>query len=181
MSDPNKTVPAPLTDSETAENQMRRALGLQGPTRQAPQQRADQARARHRFVQDGGVPVTVLNRSDIDPSGALKARIAELEAALEGERAGHAATKRTLHDAQAAMQALQTRLTHAELAHREALSAEQQAREAAAAEVRRLTPATPAPTLRPVRRTAIASKRVPGVDEAQPVKWWLPGYGTKAK
>ena len=181
MSDPNKTVPAPPTDSQTAENQMRRALGLQGPTRQAPQQRADQARARHRFVQDGGVPVTVLNRSDVDPSGALKARITELEAALEAERTGYAAIKRTLHDAQVAMQALQTRLTHAELAHREALAGEQQARESAEAAVRRLTPERPVMTARPVRRKAIASQRVPGADEAQPVKWWLPGYGTKAK
>jgi len=181
MSDPNKTVPAPQTESQAAENQMRRALGLQGPNRQAPQQRADQARARHRFVQDGGVPVTVLNRSDIDPAGALKSRIAELEAALEAERAGHAAIKRALHDAQLATQALQTRLTHAGLAHREAMAAEQQARETLEAELRRLTPAKPAPTLRPVRRKAIASQRVPGAEEAQPVKWWLPGYGTKAK
>jgi hypothetical protein len=178
MSDRNKPVPAPASDSQAAETQMRRALGLQGPGRSAPQQqRPEQARARHRFVQDGGVPVVMLNRSD-DPAAPFKARISELEAALEAERAAHGGTKRTLQEVQAAAQALQTRLTHADLAHGDAIAAERQAREAAEVArqqaVSRAMPAPPAQA-KPARR-----KAAPTVEpEAQPVKWWLPNYNAK--
>lgn len=177
MSDRNKPAPIPASDSQAVETQMRRALGLQGPGRPAPQQRPDQARARHKFVQDGGVPVVVLNRSD-DPAAPFKARISELEASLEAERAAHAATRRNLQEAQLAAQALQTRLTHAELAHSDALAAERQAREAAETgrqqALQRLAAATQA---KPARRKAApdpAAER-----EAQPVKWWLPNYKAK--
>jgi hypothetical protein len=177
MSDQDKPVPAP--DSVTAEAQMRRALGLQGPARPVQQQRPDQARARHRFVQDGGVPVVVLNRSDIDPTGPLKTRITELEAALETERAAHGATKRLLQDAHAAQQALQTRMAHSEIAHREALAAESTARHAADARVQAVSVAAP-PKASKTRKAAVRTQAPQG-QEAQPVKWWLPGYRTKAK
>ncbi len=177
MSDQDKPVPAP--DSVTAEAQMRRALGLQGPARPVQQQRPDQARARHRFVQDGGVPVVVLNRSDIDPTGPLKARITELEAALETERAAHGATKRVLHDAQAAQQALQTRMTHSEIAHREALAAESAARQAAEARVQAASEAAP-PKASKTRKAAVPTQ-ASQEREPQPVKWWLPEYRAKAK
>ena len=177
MSESDKPVPTP--DSVTAEAQMRRALGLGGSTRPVQQQRPDQARARHRFVQDGGVPVVVLNRSDIDPTGPLKARIGELEAALEAERAAHGATKRVLHDAQGAQQALQTRLTHSELAHREVLAAEAAARQAAEAQVQSVKAAMPPKTLK-ARKPAVRTQ-APHGQEPQPVKWWLPGYRAKAK
>ncbi|HEY0205927.1 MAG TPA: hypothetical protein VGC15_17440 [Acetobacteraceae bacterium] len=156
---------------------MRRALGLQGSGRPVAQQRPDQARARHKFVQDGGVPVVVLNRSE-DATAPFKARISELEASLEAEKAAHAATRRALHDAQLAGQALQTRLTHAELAHSDFLAAERQAREAA--EVARLQAVQrlAATQAKPVRRKPApvsAAER-----EAQPVKWWLPNYKAKS-
>ena len=132
MPDSDENLPLSPSDTQATENRMRRALGLQGPSRQPPQQRADQVRPRHRFVQDGGVPVVVLNsRSDNDPTAVFKARVAELEAALETERAAHGATRRSLHEAQAAVQAQQTRLVHAELAHSEALTAERNGRLAA--------------------------------------------------
>jgi len=178
MSDRNKPVPTPASDSMTDENQMRRALGLQGPGRSAPQQqRPEQARARHRFVQDGGVPVVVLNRSD-DPTAPFKTRISELEAALEGERAAHGGTKRALGEAQAASQALQTRLMHAELAHGDALASERQAREAVEAARQRAEArlaSAPPPAPKPARRKAT----LPVEREAQPVKWWLPTYNAK--
>ncbi len=158
---------------------MRRALGLGGPARPVQQQRPDQARARHRFVQDGGVPVVVLNRSDIDPTGPLKARIAELEAAMEAERAAHGATKRLLSDAQAAQQALQTRLTHSELAHHEAIAAESAARQAAEVAVQSAKAALPVKASTP-RKPAVRTQAPQG-QEPQPVKWWLPGYRAKAK
>jgi len=104
MSDRNKPSPIPASDTQAVENQMRRALGLQGPGRPVQQQRPDQARARHKFVQDGGVPVVVLNRSE-DPTTPFKARISELEASLEAEKAAHAATRRILHEAQLSAQA----------------------------------------------------------------------------
>jgi hypothetical protein len=171
---------------------MRRALGLQGPSRQPPQQRADQVRPRHRFVQDGGVPVVVLNsRSDNDPTAILKARVAELEAALETERAAHGATRRSLHEAQAAAQAQQTRLVHAELAHREALAVERSARQAAEeslqarlAEPEPSTAATPALATpvkpKPAARKAPRAPRIPKAKEPQPVKWWLPSFREKS-
>ena len=155
---------------------MRRALGLQGPGRPTPQQRPDQARARHKFVQDGGVPVVVLNRSE-DATAPFKARISELEASLEAERGAHAATRRALHDLQLAAQALQTRLTHAELAHSDFLAAERQAREAAEAArqqaVQRLAETQAKQARRKPTPTPAAER------EAQPVKWWLPNYKAK--
>lgn len=177
MSESDK--PVPTSDNAQAEAQMRRALGLGGPARPVQQQRPDQARARHRFVQDGGVPVVVLNRSDIDPTGPLKARIAELEAALEAERTAHGALKRLLGDAQTAQQALQTRLTHTELAHREAMEAEVGARQAAETQVLSARAAVPVKASQP-RKPAVRTQAPQG-QEPQPIKWWLPGYRAKAK
>ena len=180
MPDRNKPVPTPASDSQATELQMRRALGLQGPGRPVAQQRPEQARARHRFVQDGGVPVVVLNRGD-DATAPFKARIAELEGLLEAERAAHAATRKFLQDAQAAAQALQTRLIHSDLAHNDTVAAERQAREAAEAArqqaAARLAAVTAAQQAKALRRKAEAS--LPAERDAQPVKWWLPNYKAK--
>ena len=169
---------------------MRRALGFNGPHsgnhgsghghgRPVPQQRPEQARARHRFIGDGDVPVVVLNRAEPDPTAALKARIAELEAALEAERASHGGTRRNLHDAQLAAQALQTRLTHQGLAHDDVVAAERQGRERAEAAlleanatIRSLSAELAAAK---ARRKAAEGSRAKEV-EPQPVKWWLPNY-----
>jgi len=178
MSDRIKPSQVPVSDSQTDENNMRRALGLQGTARPVMQQRPDQARARHKFVQDGGVPVVVVNRSD-DATAPFKARIAEIEGSLEAERAAHSQTKRALADAQAASQALQTRLTHADLAQRDALAAERQARDAADAvrhEVAQLQA-----KLAEVSAKSRLARREPVPQEPQPVKWWLPNYKTVAK
>lgn len=113
------------------ETRMRRALGLSpGAGPQTAQQRPEQARARHRFVQDGGVPVVMLNHKP-DQDAALRERVGALEAQLEAERAAHAGTRRMLTEQQASYQALQTRLVHAELAHTEALETERRLRLAA--------------------------------------------------
>lgn len=178
MSDSNKTAPAlPTTDIQTAETQMRRALGLNGPSRPVQQQRPEQARGRHRFVQDGGVPVVVLNRSENDPAGALKARVAELEAALEAERTAHAVTKRAWQEAQSAAQALQTRLAHAELAHRDALEVERQTRETVEAALREARAAAERAAAKAPRRKPAETAQAER--EPQPVKWWLPNYKAK--
>lgn len=197
MPDSDENLPLSQNDSQSTESRMRRALGLQGPSRQAPQQRADQARPRHRFVQDGGVPVVILNsRSDNDPTAPFKARIAELDAALDAERAAHGTTRRTLQEALSNIQALQTRIAHAELAHKEALAVERQARKEAedklqahlAAEAIQPAPAfliaSPIPVATKAKQTARKAPRVPRVAkvaEPQPVKWWLPSFREKAR
>lgn len=196
MPDSDEKFPLSPNDSQSTEIRMRRALGLQGPARAAPQQRADQARPRHRFVQDGGVPVVVLNsRSENDPVAAFKARIAEIEAALDTERNAHGATKRTLQEAQASVQALQTRLAHAEFAHGEALATERRARKEAedslqarlaleaeqAADVVGETPAAAVVSApKKAARKMPRVPRTPKVAEPQPVKWWLPNFREKA-
>jgi len=108
---------------------MRRALGLKGTRPSYPaQQRPEQARTRHRFVQDGEVPVEIVTgsrASDAAPDG----RIAALQGALDGERTARASTERALVEAQATLRSLQAKLAHAERAHGEALAFEQRARE----------------------------------------------------
>lgn len=150
MADQGTRTPFSLSDSQSDESKMRRALGLTGGggggnnRPQVTQQRPDQARGRHKFVQDGGVPVTVVNHR-IDENGPLKERIAELEASLENERTNHANTRRALGEQQSAAQALQTRLAHADLAHNEALMTERNARLAAQSALsQHLLDATPA-------------------------------------
>ena len=171
---PEQTKPTPTltSDTQTTELQMRRALGLNGPGRPVTQQRPEQARARHRFVQDGGVPVVVVNRSD-DATAPFKARIGELEAALDQERATHANTRKALHDAQLAAQALQTRLAHAELASRDVIEAERQARQSVEA-ARREAEARAAEL-----EAKQARRKQPAPAQPEPVKWWLPNYNSK--
>ncbi len=196
MPDSDEKFPLSPNDSQSTEIRMRRALGLQGPARAAPQQRADQARPRHRFVQDGGVPVVVLNsRGDNDPVAAFKARVAEMEAALDAERNAHGATKRTLQEMQASVQALQTRLAHAEFAHGEAVAAERRARkeaedslqarlaleaEQAASSVGEAPAAAVVSAPKKAARRMARVPRAPKVAEPQPVKWWLPNFREKA-
>ncbi len=196
MPDTDEKFPLSPSDSQSTESRMRRALGLQGPSRPVPQQRADQARPRHRFVQDGGVPVVVLNsRGDNDPVAAFKARVSEVEAVLDSERNAHGATKRVLQEAQANVQALQTRLAHAEFAHGEALAAERRARKEAedslqaqlALEAQESTePVADADMIEITSSPKKAARKVPRVPRApkiaepQPVKWWLPNFREKA-
>ncbi len=115
---------------------MRRALGLTGdragrssppqperpqagaPTRLAGRSSAD--KPRHRFVQDGAVPVTLVNRHRPDDADGPSASRAAIEAALQDERGARAKAERSLQEALATVRDLQTKLGHAELARREA-------------------------------------------------------------
>lgn len=191
---------------------MRRALGLtggggNGRSGTVPQQRADQARGRHKFAQDGSVPVTVLNHRP-DELAAKDARIAELVASLENERNTHANTRRTLAEQQAAFQALQTRLAHMELAHRDALEAERRTlavaqaalveakaqpapRRAARPAVEAAAPAVPgeaddtATPDGPLAAAAPKAKRgrprIHPPREPKPLRWWTPSFKAKTK
>lgn len=181
--DPN----APLSlDNQIDEDRVRRALGLKtSGSHQTHQQRPEQARQRHRFVTDGAVPVVMLNRTDSETAG-LRERLAAAEMALENERSAHAATKRALHDAQTAYQALQTRFGHTELSHNEALKTERDARRAAeealaSLRAERLEAAPQRPSRRviaigdhPIRKPLAAAAK-----ESKPVRWWTPSYRAK--
>ena len=144
MSLPREQPQSPSTapPMDDAEQQMRRALGLYGDTprprpeneRSEPAQRAGggfmQGVHRRRFVQDGEVPVTVVRRDTPDAahSGGGQAaptssRLQRVEAALAAETAGRERAERALHEAQAAAQALQTKIGHNELAKNEAIAA----------------------------------------------------------
>ena len=120
---------------------MRRALGLTGersgrsnpPQAEQPQAgppgrpagRSPADKPRHRFVQDGAVPVTIVNRHRPDEADIQSASRAAIDATLQDERAARARAERSLQDALATVHDLQTKLGHAELAHREASSAAQ--------------------------------------------------------
>ena len=123
---------------DTAEERMRHALGLRGgapsaPVRLPPDRASQLPRhrvpepgsphRRHRFVQDGEVPVVHVSRraeATGDPLSQGSNRLQAAEAAGQAERAGRERAERALHAAQATMHELQTKLGHAELALAEA-------------------------------------------------------------
>ena len=136
-----KSPPPNALDTDSVEERMRRALGLTGdravrsspphaerpqagpPGRLAGRPAAD--KPRHRFVQDGAVPVTILNRHRPDEAEGSPASRTAIEAALRDERAARDRAERSLQEALATVRDLQTKLGHAELAHREALATAQ--------------------------------------------------------
>lgn len=204
MTDPaNSSKPGP-TESATEEARMRQALGLRdsGGSLKLPQRREADSRGR-RFVKDGEVPVVVLNAAK-DPGVAGQAsaqnRVAAVEAALRAERAAHERTEQALKEALSAVERLETKLAHAELAHGEALAAERASRESAerardeavaakAGLEARLAELTAMPTRARGRPAADADtpargrrKAAPANErEPQPVKWWLPSYRAKLR
>ncbi len=197
------------TEAQADETRMRRALGLTGSGGgQTPQQRPEQARQRHRFVQDGGVPVVVLNHKTDTETAGLRERITSLETALESERASHKATKQSLTEQQTLATAIQTRLVHAELAHKETLEQERtlrlHAQEALAAIPPRRVgrpPMVHAAAAAPGEQAAAdgsGSDPEAGQDplppkpkrgrprsttppEPKPVRWWTPSFKAKMK
>jgi len=144
MSLPREQPQSPSTapPMDDAEQQMRRALGLYGDAprprpeseRSEPVQRAGggfmQGVHRRRFVQDGEVPVTVVRRDVPDAAhpgsgqaAPTSSRLQRVEAALASETAARERAERALHEAQAAVQALQTKIGHNDLAKNEATAA----------------------------------------------------------
>ncbi len=190
----------PLVDKDAlnAETRVRRALGLTTNSPRLAQQRPEAARQRHRFVQEGEVPVVVVGGDGkSDPFSKMGSRVAELEAALVAERAARASATRSLDEARATIQSLQTRLAHAEMAFNEAIATERRA----CAEAERTLQETieegrrtgnqrgmpvEQPSEPPARKVAGRKTRAakpasraaapPKQREPQPVKWWLPSY-----
>ncbi len=183
---------------ETAEARMRRALGDletqasarggQDANRPRPDARGGERhsgdRPRARFVQDGDVPVTVLNRTrphEAEGTNGSSNRLSVAEAALASERTSRLRAERALAEAQTTLHDLQTKLGHAELARQELsgrIEAEKaafeiersahQARELALTEelaaeraARRVAETAPKPARRPA-----AAFRAPETDDA---------------
>ena len=137
----------PIADVEA---QMRRALGLYGGMRPRPDadrgeqpvrmmdrfgpQGGNQGIHRRRFVQDGEIPVTVVRRDPAadNASAPQSSRLQRTEAALAAETAARDRAERALHDAQAQISALQTKIGHADLARIEAVDIARRERDAAA-------------------------------------------------
>lgn len=137
----------PLPDVEA---QMRRALGLYGgmrprvdaerteqPVRMMDRfgpQGGNQGLHRRRFVQDGEIPVTVVRRDPLADNAPVpqSSRLQRTEAALAAETAARERAERALHDAQAQIATLQTKIGHADLARIEAVDIARRERDAAA-------------------------------------------------
>jgi hypothetical protein len=121
------------------EAQMRRALGLdrdiQKPTSNRPvepeghvaRQRTVEAvisdRRKRRFVQDGEVPVIVVQgrrEHSGEQGGALSSRLERAEAAANAERTARLRAEKSLQEALAAVRDLRTKHAHAEMASTEA-------------------------------------------------------------
>ena len=190
MSDDRPQAPGGDNDAND-EAAMRRALGIggRGAGQGAPvQQRPDQARQRHRFVQDGEVPVVMLGRArEAEPP--RPARPPEGEAGLAAERQARLLAERSATEAQAASRAWQTKFEHAELTHREAMAAKDAALAAARAQAEEAlaalhaaeeSNARSARPSEPTRRARLQPGERPARSgrEPQPVKWWLPNYGS---
>ena len=189
---PDETRPRPATGGslDIHEARMRETLGL--PGRASPPsglQHSTAARPRHRFAQDGEVPVTVLGgHKEKDGAAALRARVATLESDLHAEQAARARAEQALRAGNAAIQALETRLAHMAIASREALAAERTDREQAEAGLRKVAPAPRAAAQRAARaapavvRRAVKAKAKPrqGGKAGEVVAAWLPGQGQQA-
>lgn len=175
--------------AQADEANMRRALGMLGGTArpaQVQQQARDRRPAspaiasprRHRFVQDGDVPVTMMRARADNPaeapsvSGASPVnRLDALQAAFTAEHAARERAERALEEAQAMIRDLRTKLAHMELAREEALRPRAQTEAAPEPQ--------PAPVEKPRRKLAVARPpRAP--KEPKPVKWWVKPRAKKA-
>ncbi len=180
-----------LSDASTiSEDRMRAALQSSGSPASSSGGSANGApssgapRGRHRFVQDGEVPVTVLNARHRGPEEG-RAATADLERALATERDARSAAEKALLQAEETIRQLQTRLAHAEIA----------LTELAAMPAPPVREEEPAPAPRQTRRRsaeAVAESAevettdtdAPGeeVEAAEPgsadeaIEWWRPGW-----
>ena len=196
--DPNPTASAEAALHDAAkqdEANMRRALGMLGgaggkprspqaspkpnPDRRPSPAPLSSNPRRHRFVQDGDVPVTVMRRPEGAPEAPAGAspsnRLDAVQALLTAERAQRERADRALDEAQGVIRDLRTKLAHMELAREEALRPKpvEAATEVGAAD------ASPAEIERPARRTrgpgkkTMAERAAKPAREPKPIKWWV--------
>ena len=174
---------------------MRETLGLNGRGRGASRPQPTAApKQRHRFVQDGEVPVIHLSGTrETDATASLRGRIASLEADLEAERTARTKAEQSTQATLGQMHALETKMAHVEMSAREALAVERQARAQAEAErqdaivardaaeqalAAAAVSAAPKPRVKSTRATK--PKGMPRTKEPQPIKWWLGKLPAKA-
>ncbi len=180
--DPPDTVAA--ADLRQEEAQMRRNLGVEHRAGGFPFRAGERHAPARRFVRDGEVQVVVMNRREPLVEGTAGGgtpvnRLALAETALGAEQAERQRCERALHEAQANVRELQTKIGHAMLARDEALEANrllvaENARLRAEVAAARIEPdpvtrrKEPAPRHRAhlLRATHRAEK------EPKPVKWW---------
>ena len=204
------------------EANMRRALGMLGGTRSAsttgraagpagsrlPMAKAVQERRaspqlstnprRHRFVQDGDVPVTIMRRPEHAPdaaaaaAGSLASRLEAMQASLVAEHAARERAERASEEAQATIRDLRTKLAHMELAREEAADLARRIEEPvpapAPAEVAADEDKSPRRTRGLGKRTLLArgllgeteagnehaaTRPTRAPREPKPVKWWV--------
>lgn len=195
--------------AQADEANMRRALGMLGGAarQQQPSQARDRRPAtplsstprRHRFIQDGDVPVTVMRtRADgaAEPSlaanGSPVNRLETVQTALAAEHTARERAERALEEAQGVIRDLRTKLAHMELAREEAvaqrnLAEAAQIAEAAADAALPTVPAAATVEARVPRASTRAPKRLavprpPRPEkEPQPVKWWVKPRAKKAE
>ena len=164
---------------------MRAALGLRsdGSRMPAPSPaRSDRmpdhgSPRRHRFVQEGEVPVEVLparehGRGPFTP-GNGRARVDD--SALMAERSAREQAERAVADAAERVRELQTKLGHTELARDEALAvAAARSAQVEALEAQLREAAAPPPKPRKATAPKSATPRPRGRQPApKPVKWWI--------
>ena len=147
---------------------MRRALDVGAHEGRGRQDQAHGPRPMRQFAQDGDVPVVRLQGRK-DPG--VQAASARLEEVLQAERAARELADAALKQANAAIQALQTKIAHAEIAHQEALAAQARGYESRIAE---MEAAKPEPEPRRARQAAGPANGEEA--EAEPVEWWVPGW-----
>jgi hypothetical protein len=189
----NKTLFLQSSDSETGdqpqpEARMREALGLRTDGTRvtaSPGHRPDRIidhggnPRRHRFVQEGEVPVEVMSLPGRGPA-APRHRIDET--ALAAERLARDQAERAFHDATERLREVQTKLGHAELARDEAIALAAARAEQLEALRQRLSAAEAQLAQQAQQREAPVRKAAPKPAEArprgrqkapQPVKWWI--------
>jgi hypothetical protein len=147
-----------MTDDLISEARMRAALQSHG----SPSHDAQVPRGRHRYVQNGEVPVVVLNPRQRPAEDRVS--VARLEQAIGVEREARQAAEAAFKQAEETIRQLQTRLAHAELARLEAASV------------------MPALVVEAVLEETIVHRKQrvksakPALTEDEPVEWWTPGW-----
>ncbi len=162
------------TPVDEDEARMRRALDVGSHEGRGRQDQSHGPRPVRQFAQDGDVPVVRLQGRK-DP--AVQAASARLDEMLQAERAAREQAETALKQANAALQALQTKVAHAEMAHAEALTALGRTHEARITELEAALDAAAAAKAAPEpRRSKAALPQTAPDGEDAPVEWWVPGW-----
>lgn len=160
---------------EDEEARVRRALGMgTGRNYKGSLTGGGQHRS---FVRDGEVPVTIINRKPEDQR-RHEVELAGLRTQLTSEREARLRAERALHEAQASIQSLQTRIAHADMARAEKLPEPEIAPERQPEPEPEVAPAAPVLVkAEPIAPSApVAKPAAEPVADAEPIEWWTEAY-----